>query len=92
MVKSARWTIEAATHEEILRLLRQGVGIRTIANRLGVGIRTVQRRSDLLRKESLEPGAIDFRPVAVRRCEVHGLVKFWPCVVCAALKAAQENN
>lgn len=85
-----RWQIEGEKHRAILKLLRHGVGICTIAEIVGVGVRTVQRRKELLEQEislaaiSEDGGGIEFTP-GRRVCEIHGQVSVWPCVACAAI-------
>ena len=86
------WKIEATKHQQILELLRSGVGIRTTARRVGVGVMTVQRRAEVLRQEGLEEGETDYRRVMSRRCPVHGKLAVWPCVACAAIEYANQNS
>jgi hypothetical protein len=85
-----RWAIESKKHQSIIKLLRHGVGICTIAEIVGVGVRTVQRRKELLDQELAstladeEGQAIAFS-TGRHVCEVHGAVSVWPCVACAAI-------
>jgi hypothetical protein len=85
-----RWSIESKKHQSIIKLLRHGVGICTIAEIVGVGVRTVQRRKEFLDAELTQSVAKDDgQAVAFSTgrhvCEVHGAVSVWPCVACAAI-------
>ncbi len=85
-----------AMKDEIRRLREiEGLPIRKIAQRLGVSKTVVgvwsRRRYLAVQRQ----GGTTVVPVPLKtpkRCPVHGLVRLWPCVACAATASKQSRN
>jgi len=80
--------ISAAENGEILRLrFNDGQSIRHIARTVGISRSYVGRVTKAEIERYADLGGIAVRPLRLahpRRCPVHGLVRLWPCVACAA--------